>query len=102
MNNVITKSSGNVYADLGYASASAMQIKANIVRSISRIMEERQLTQKTVAELTGMPQGRISNILSGKFRGVSEYKLLHCLSLLGNDIEIRVVPTQGYGKIVFA
>ena len=99
----IKKGSGNVYKDLGYEDAESMKIKADIVSRISDIMEERKLTQKRVAEMTGIPQGRISNILNGQFRGVSEYKLLACLSLLGNNIEIKIIPTNGeQGKIVFA
>lgn len=102
MDEFITPGSGNVYSDLGYEDASSMKMKADIVRRISSIMDEKHLTQKKVAELTGIPQGRISNILNGQFRGISEYKLLDCLSLLGNDIEIRVVPTSNRGRIVFA
>ena len=79
-----------------------MQIKADIVRRISAVMKEKNLTQQTVAELTGIPQGRISRILNGHFRGVSEYKLLECLSKLGNNIEIRVIPASRPGQIVFA
>lgn len=103
MEDFIKKGSGNVYKDLGYEDAESMKIKADIVSRISDIMEERKLTQKRVAEITGIPQGRISNILNGQFRGVSEYKLLACLSLLGNNIEIKIIPTNGeQGKIVFA
>lgn len=103
MEEFIKQGSGNVYKDLGYEDPESMKIKADIVSRISDIMEERKLTQKRVAEITGIPQGRISNILNGQFRGVSEYKLLACLSLLGNNIEIKIVPTNGeQGKIVFA
>lgn len=103
MEDFIKQGSGNVYKDLGYEDPESMKIKADIVSRISDIMEERKLTQKRVAEITGIPQGRISNILNGQFRGVSEYKLLACLSLLGNNIEIKIVPTNGeQGKIVFA
>ena len=103
MDDFIKKGSGNVYADLGYNDAESMKIKSAIVSHISSIMDERKLTQKEVSQLTGIPQGRISNILNGQFRGVSEFRLLACLSLLGNDLEIRVKPTDGHqGKIVFA
>ncbi|MEE0816088.1 MAG: helix-turn-helix transcriptional regulator [Desulfovibrio fairfieldensis] len=103
MEDFIKQGSGNVYKDMGYDDAESMKIKADIVSRISDIMEERKLTQKKVADITGIPQGRISNILNGQFRGVSEYKLLACLSLLGNNIEIKIVPTNGeQGKIVFA
>lgn len=98
----IKHGSGNVYQDLNYDDAEAMKVKADLVRRISTLMKARRLTQKNVSEITGIPQGRISKILNGQFRGVSEYKLLNCLSLLGNNIEIRITPTIGQGRIVFA
>lgn len=103
MDDFIEKSSGNVYKDLGYANPESMQMRASIVIRIRKIMEERRLTQKQVSDLTGIPQSKISNILNGQFRGVSEYRLLDCLAALGNDLEIRVRPTNGEpGKIAFA
>ena len=103
MENFIKHGSGNVYQDIGLADHASMKIKADIVSRIADIMNERNLTQKHVAAITGIPQGRISKILNGQFRGISEYKLLSCLSLLGNNIEIRVTPTNGeQGSIVFA
>lgn len=103
MDDFIKKGSGNVYEDLGYNEPESMKMKAAIVARISSIMEEKKLTQNEVSKLTGIPQSRISNILNGQFRGISEFRLLACLSLLGNDLEIRVIPTDGQqGKIVFA
>lgn len=103
MDDFIKQSSGNVYKDLGYNEPESMKMKAAIVSRISCIIKERKLTQKEVSKLTGIPQSRISNILNGQFRGISEFRLLACLSLLGNDLEIRVIPTDGQqGKIVFA
>lgn len=103
MENFIRYGSGDVYHDIGLENYASMKIKADIVSRISEIMDERKLTQKRVAEITGIPQGRISKILNGQFRGISEYKLLSCLSLLGNNIEIKVTPTNGeQGSIVFA
>ena len=82
MNKFITESFGNVYKDMGYGDADSMKIKADIVHRISTIILEKHLTQEAVSKLTGIPQGRISKILNGQFRGISEYKLLTCLSLL--------------------
>ncbi len=103
MEEFIMKSSGNVYQDLGFDDAPSMQIKAELVSRLNDIMEEKNLTQSKVAAITGIPQGRISKILRGHFEGVSEYKLLECLSKLGNDIEIRMTPvSQREGRIIFA
>lgn len=103
MDNFIKKGSGNVYKDLGYNDAESMKIKSAIVSRISTVIDEKKLTQKEVSILTGIPQSGISNILNGQFRDISEFRLLSCLSLLGNDLEIKIKPANGHqGKIIFA
>lgn len=103
MSDFIKKSTGNVYEDMGYDDAGSMKIKAGIVSRINRLMKEKNLTQQALSEMTGIPQGRISQILNGEFRGISEYRLLACLAMLGFDIEITAKPAVGEkGKIAFA
>ena len=84
------RSSGNVYADLGVKDADAMLVKAELVTTISGIIRERALTQSAAAELLGLTQPKLSNILRGQFHGVSERRLIDCLTRLGWDVEIVV------------
>lgn len=98
-------SSGNVYEDLGYKDARGMQIKAELVRRLHTLMQERNLTQQFVAEQTGIPQPRLSKILHGQFREISEYRLLECLARLGNSVEIRIaqnITLPSHVNLVFA
>jgi predicted XRE-type DNA-binding protein len=90
----ITKGSGNVYKDIGAANPEAMFAKAQLVSRIASIIETRGLTQREAAEIIGMPQPKLSNVLRGQFRGVSEAKLMDCLLRLGNDVQIVVKPTK--------
>ena len=80
----------NVYADLGYIDADQMLIKAQLVAKIAEIIKRKGLTQTQAAELLGMPQPKLSNLLRGRFRGVSERRLMDCLTKLGRDVEIVV------------
>ena len=82
--------SGNVYADLGVKDADAMLIKAELVMAISRIIQERGLTQSAAAELLGLTQPKLSNILRRQFHRVSERRLIDCLTRLGRDVQIVV------------
>ena len=96
---------GNVYEDLGYKDAEAMKVKADLVARLQAIMKEHNYTQQFVAAQTGIPQPRLSRILRGQFREVSEFKLMECLSRLGNTVEIRITPCQqqhGNINLVFA
>ena len=90
----ITKSSGNVYADIGVANPEAMLAKAQLAQRIGSIIAARKLTQRDAAETIGMTQPKLSNVLRGHFRGVSEAKLMDCLLRLGNDVQIVVKPAK--------
>ena len=103
----IEKSSGNVFADLGLPDAEEMLVKARLAAKIGEIIKHRHLTQQQASEILGMPQSKISNMLRGNFRGISEAKMLECLNLLGRDIEIVVKKASrthiaGHTSVVFA
>lgn len=93
---------GNVYADLGFGDADEMLVKAQLVTKISEIIKRKGLTQTQAAELLGMPQPKLSNLLHGRFRGVSERRLMDCLTKLGRDVQIvvKVAPrSRGSGRL---
>lgn len=91
----VIEGSGNVYADLGFRDAEAMKVKARLVAKIQTILAERELTQVRAAQITGLPQPRLSAILRGHFHNVSERKLLNCLTALGQDVKIVVTQARG-------
>lgn len=90
----VEEGSGNVYADLGYAESEDMMVKAQLVTKIAHIIRQRGLTQQRAARLLGLTQPKISRLLKGQFRGISERRLLRCLTRLGRDIEIVVKPAS--------
>jgi len=109
----IETSSGNVYEDLGMADAAEMLVKAKLASKIADIIKRKNLTQQQAADLLAMPQPKVSMMLRGQFRGISESKMLDCLARLGRDIDIVVKPerrrtkadkaiTAGRVNVVFA
>ena len=103
----IHQGSGNVYRDLGFADAEEMLVKAQLVYKISDIIRSKSLTQVEAAKILGLTQPKLSGILRGQFRGVSERKLIDCLTSLGRDVEIVVKDaprrrTGGKLTVVFA
>lgn len=83
----------NVYADLGYRNAEEMLIKAKLVHKISEIVRSKGLTQVETAKVLGLTQPKVSALLRGQFRGISERKLIDCLTSLRRDVEIVVKDT---------
>lgn len=93
----IEPGSGNVYADLGLPDAQEMLVKAKLASKIAEIIQRQKLTQQQAAELLAMPQPKVSLMLRGQFRGISESKILDCLARLarlGRDIDIVVKPAR--------
>ena len=89
---------GNVYADLGIDDPEGMLVKAQLVAKIAEILEEQGYTQTKAAEILGVPQPKLSKILRGQFRGVSERKLMDCLATLGRDVDIVVHRASGHRR----
>ena len=103
----IEKGSGNVYQDLGMVDAAEMQVKAILAAKIGEIIRHRHLTQVQASEILGIPQPKLSGMLRGQFRGISEAKMLECMNRLGRDVEIVVrKPSRnratGRTSVVFA
>ncbi|MBU1190724.1 MAG: helix-turn-helix domain-containing protein [Gammaproteobacteria bacterium] len=102
----IETGSGNVYADLGSADADEMLVKAQLATKIGEIIKSRNWSQQQAAEVLGMTQPKLSKMLRGQFRGISESKMLDCLTRLGRDVQIVVGParrstTAGRVAVVF-
>ena len=103
----IEKGSTNVYQDLGFINHEEMLVKARLANEINAILKSKHLTQIKAAEILGIPQPKLSGMLRGQFRGISETKMLECLNLLGCDVQIVVRKTArtqktGTTSVVFA
>jgi predicted XRE-type DNA-binding protein len=103
----IEKSSGNVYADLESADAEEMHVKAQLASKISEIISARRWTQQRAADALGISQPKLSQLMRGQFRGISEAKMLELLARLGRDVQIVVGPARrstraGRVEVVFA
>lgn len=103
----IEKSSGNVYADIGVRDPEAMLMKAKLVIKIDEQIKRKGLTQTEAGQLLGLPQPKVSALLRGNFRGISERRLMDCLTRLGSDVQVVVKPAprtrhQGKLSVVFA
>jgi predicted XRE-type DNA-binding protein len=103
----IEEGSGNIYADLGMDDADEMLVKAQLATKIGEIVKARKWSQQQAAEVLGLTQPKLSLMLRGQFRGISEAKMLECLTRLGRDVQIVVGParrktTAGRVAVVFA
>jgi predicted XRE-type DNA-binding protein len=97
----VTRSSGNVFADLGLPDATELQTKARLGVAICRIVARKGLTQAQMAEMLGISQPKVSALLNYKLEGYSVERLMRFLVALGQDVEIvvRAKPRSRAGRV---
>jgi predicted XRE-type DNA-binding protein len=88
----VQKSSGNVFADMGAGDAEERLAKAELSRIIRRTIAERGLKQAQAAVLLGVRQPDVSDLVRGRLRRFGMERLQRFLTLLGMDVEVRVMP----------
>ena len=82
----------NVYEQLGFPDAREMLVKAQLVMKIAEILTAREWSQQQAARVLGLTQPKLSKMLRGQFRGISEIKMMDCLVRLGREVKIVVGP----------
>lgn len=86
-------------------SGESLARKKQLADCIGGIVASNGWTQRQAAKQLGISQAKLCNLLNGKFEGVSELKLLNCITLLGKDVRITISRTshgsQGELKVEF-
>lgn len=87
----VRKSSGNVFADLGFDEDEAehLRIRSALMAALKRLLEERNLNQTDAAELLDVSQPRISDLVRGKIDLFSIDTLVDMLARAGVRVEVR-------------
>jgi predicted XRE-type DNA-binding protein len=99
----ITRSSGNIFADLGLPNSEELLLKARIA-SISEKIKLQGMSQAEAATRMGTSQPNVSNIVSGRLDKFSLERLLAFVRAFGHDVEIKVRPskTRNKGRLIMA
>jgi predicted XRE-type DNA-binding protein len=88
------KSSGNVFADLGFPHSEQELVKAKLTVQIYRLLKHQGLTQAEAAKLLGTTQPQVSALMRCRPVSVSLGRLIEFLTILGQDVEVTVKPTS--------
>jgi predicted XRE-type DNA-binding protein len=96
----VERSSGNVFEDIGLAQSAEMLVKSEIAARIAAIIEKRGLTQARAAEVLGVDQPSVSDLVRGRLRGFSSDRLFRFLNALGQDVKIVIVPRPPHSRRV--
>ena len=91
----ITRSSGNVFEDLGVPAEEAahLRIRSQLMVDIRKLIEARGLTQKQAAKLFGVSQPRVSDLVRGRIELFSIDTLVGMLGRAGAHVQLCVAST---------
>lgn len=98
MRTKVTRSSGNVFKDLGFSAEEAehLKIRSDLMVHLRKLIEARGLTQAEAAALFGVTQPRISDLVRGKIDVFSIDTLVSMLACAGIRVKVALVsPKQG-------
>ena len=94
----VERSSGNVFEDIGLGQSDELLVKSEIAARIAVIIEKRGLKQARAAEILGMDQPSVSDLVRGRLRGFSSDRLFRFLNALGQDVKIVIVPRPPHSR----
>jgi len=92
----VTRSSGNVFRDLGFGPEEAQHllVRSELMLKIERLLKARGLTQAAAARIMGVSQPRVSDLLRGKIGLFSADSLIDMLAKLGVTVRIAFAPSK--------
>jgi len=85
------KSSGNVFIDLGYSrdEAAILQMRADLMTDLRKFIKAKNLTQVKAAELFGVRQSRVSDLIRGKWEKFSLEMLITLATRAGMHVTLK-------------
>jgi len=84
-------SSGNVFLDMGFSpeEAAILQMRADLMAKLRKIIKARKLTQTKAAEILGVSQSRVSDLVRGKWEKFSLEMLITLATRAGLHVTLR-------------
>jgi predicted XRE-type DNA-binding protein len=100
----MTKGSGDIFRELGFSEERSAELifKSSLLQALQDTIRSHAWKQMEAAARLGIDQAKVSKLLSGQMAGFSVERLVHFLSLLGQDVEVTVrqaLRGQRYGTV---
>ena len=88
----MTRSSGNVFIDLGFKpeEAANLALRSSLMIQVRQAVSKLALTQVQAAKLLGVTQSRLNQLLKGKIDLFSIDALVNMLARAGYQTEVKV------------
>ena len=91
MSEAVVNSSGNVFIDLGYSpdEAAILQMRADLMADLRKFIKAKRLTQAKAAEILGVSQSRVSDLIRGKWEKFSLEMLITLATRVGMRVTLK-------------
>jgi predicted XRE-type DNA-binding protein len=91
MSETLVHSSGNVFIDLGYPpdEAAILQMRADLMADLRKFIKTKKLTQARAAEILGVSQSRVSDLIRGKWERFSLEMLITLATRAGMHVTVK-------------
>jgi predicted XRE-type DNA-binding protein len=91
MKEPVVHSSGNVFIDLGYSQeeAAILQMRADLMADLRKFIKTKRLTQAKAAEILGVSQSRVSDLIRGKWERFSLEMLITLVTKAGIRVTLK-------------
>jgi predicted XRE-type DNA-binding protein len=91
MSKTVVNSSGNVFIDLGYSpdEAAVLQMRADLMADLRKFIKAKRLTQAKAAEILGVSQSRVSDLIRGKWEKFSLEMLITLSTRAGMRVTLK-------------
>ena len=91
MSKAVANSSGNVFMDLGYSpdEAAILQMRADLMADLRKWIKAKRLTQARAAEILGVSQSRVSDLIRGKWERFSLEMLISLATRAGMQVTLK-------------
>jgi predicted XRE-type DNA-binding protein len=88
----VQRGSGNVFSDLGFApeEAANLQVRSDLMIQLRRRLEWLRVTQLRAAQLLGVSQPRVSDLMRGRIDRFSVDMLIKLLGKAGAEVRLTV------------
>ena len=90
----VTRSSGNVFADIGRAEPEVALAKADLALALAAVIADRGWTQAEAASALGIDQPKVSALLRGQLAGFSFERLMRFLNRLDFDVTLAITESR--------
>ena len=92
----MTRSTGNVFRDLGFPpdEAEHLRIRSDLLIQLQKIISSRRLKQTEAAKLLGVTQPRVSDLMRGRIDLFSIDTLIDMLARLGVRAKLVFQPSR--------